>query len=208
MEREIDHWLSVTSEFTKSCLIITRHIPDINLRHKHAGRYIDLCKDGLDRAVQQQLLSLLEHKLFPKLPLSTVFQYTDLEWSNSKHGGVTEAEHHDYLDDFASDFITALQALIDDTMKSRVQAQQEADESDVYKECLAHARVASELCGGFHGRDRELKMIRAYVNEAVVSEAMVVCGPLGGGKSALLARAASLVSLYGHNYTFTIHANC
>ena len=141
--------------------------------------------------MQKQLFALLENKIFTRVPVSNIYQYTDLEWSStSKTGGVTEADNHDYLDDFAADFITAMQALIDDAMKRRTAPCLD----DIYLECLTHAQVAVEKRAGFYSFDKELKVIKNYVNVPNAGGALLLCGPPGSGKSAIIAKAASLVS--------------
>ena len=139
--------------------------------------------------MQKQLFALLETKVFTHVPVSNIFQYTDREWTGSKHGGVTEAEHNEYLDDFAADFITAMQALIDDAMKRRPVPVTD----EIYLECLTHAHAAVEKRAGFFGFDKELKLIKAYINDHKTISSLVLCGPPGCGKSALIAKAASLV---------------
>ena len=119
----------------------------------------------------------------------------DLEWSNqNKHGGVTEADHREYLDDFAADFITAMQAKIDDVAK-RAKHVTLADD-DVAMECMAHARCVAEKKEGFFEREKELKLIRAYVTDSQATGALVVKGILGSGRSAFVAKAASLVQYF------------
>ena len=65
LEQEVSEWLSLSqgSDVSKLCLVITRHFPTINLKHKSVHRYIDIDKDRIDDVMQKQLFALLENKI-------------------------------------------------------------------------------------------------------------------------------------------------
>ena len=76
----------------------------------------------------------------------------------------------------------------DKKMKERTPPPRDA----LYMECLAHAEVVNERCRRFYGRERELKSIRKYLDDTRSSSALMLCGQSGCGKTAIMAKAASM----------------
>lgn len=88
------------------------------------------------------------------------------------------------LDKFASEVLASLRTIIEEEFQQLEQI------NDLTKEDLAHKEFGSDRCGHFVGRKAMLNEITGYVRGRS-DYPLIVYGPSGSGKSALLAKAAS-----------------
>ena len=173
------------------CLLFTRSMNNVNPEHKNARDFVDTVDDDIDPLAQRQLLDLVDQKLFEKLPAFNIYQYENLEWSDSEEGGISETLHAEYLKDLASDFEAAVKRLIDANTTRR----QVLPKNDVYTECLQHFRMVKENSAMFWGRREEMRLIEDYSNDRLAGAPLVLYGHAGCGKTAVLAQTAALVSI-------------
>lgn len=158
------------------------------------GRYIDMCCKGNiwkpDEEAQAALAELKEVKLENKLRhYGRNMSKFKVFWHEQDGISLKCDEHKRYLNELAEHFYAHLTRMIRKAAKN-----EQTSKSGLINELLQHSHYARHVSKSFHGRDRELDMIRDYILEPseVSSKPMFIYGVSGSGKTSLLARVATL----------------
>ena len=96
-------------------------------------------------------------------------------------------------------YLTEFEQRVSEFLKNRVDAfsNRLQQQSDLEQEIQQHAGYAEQKLQNFRGRESSRKVIAAYIDDSTHDEtphpeqALIVYGPSGSGKSALMAKAAS-----------------
>lgn len=163
-------------------------------QRKLIGRYIDMCCKAnvwtLDEEAQAALTTLKEVKLGAKLKDDgrnlTKFK---IFWHEQDGISLKSDDHKRYLNELTEHFYSHLTRMIRKASKHG-----QKFKSGPINEVLQHSHYAQHVSKSFHGRNRELDMIRDYVlgDALTSSRPMFVYGVSGSGKTSLLARVATL----------------
>ena len=105
----------------------------------------------------------------------TSFDY-DLTWSG--------AELASHIERFTADALASLTRIVEEEFRQLEQI------DDLTREDIAHQEFGAERCRHFVGRQKILDDIAAYLKGSQ-SSPLVIYGPSGSGKSALMAKAAA-----------------
>lgn len=148
-------------------------------RDARAGAYRDL-SNGVPDEDAERRLSVLIGELEKRLPPSRLWSY-QVTWPEVSEPPVLHALCARAEQDLQSAILEEL-ALLDQL-------------SDVEQEIAAHREFAQARAMDFTGRDKTLTDLLSYVS-GQDTRPMIVSGPAGSGKTALLAQAA-LITLQG-----------
>lgn len=145
--------------------------------------------DQLDTHKQTLCDHIAEQKVPSKIHSNHIHQFT-VQWTDE--GGINEEEHAEYLETFSNDFRDAMLELIESNMKNRVKNPFGDDELGM--EILEHTHNCLKRSTRIHGRDDTLQRIRQYVMDRI-DQPLIIYGHPGMGKSCILSKAATLVSM-------------
>ena len=153
-----------------------------------AADYVDLLPIRPGLSVQpdtskRDRLAAMKSALRRRLPKGNVFEHYTAVWIQGPSGGVSR----DHLDQLCVDVFTSLARVILAEMSSL------QNEDGLQQEIDAHDRFGKERARIIEGRRPVLEVIDTYVRNDV-AEPLLIHGPSGGGKSAVMARAAENVS--------------
>nr|XP_046248190.1 NACHT domain- and WD repeat-containing protein 1 [Scatophagus argus] len=185
-----------------SALLFVREIPRQRVREgpKRLAKFMDLTADGLLDAEAQGLLTSLKSRLY-----TTLQKILNLHCVELSKGSIDpkRKEHAQYLDSICEQFISQMKARIGVMAESSVEGgrrkiwgsteEGKQEISDwVIEEVGRHASMSTELCKGLYGREGLLGKLCLSMWEStnVHHSPLVVHGPAGMGKTALLCKLA------------------
>ncbi|KAK7499076.1 hypothetical protein BaRGS_00009623 [Batillaria attramentaria] len=169
-----------------NCVMFVREIGDLldNLDKNLAKRFCDVIPGttAANSNAQAALTNLKAacQKLLPRFN----YGFGTVSWTEQ---GIDTEVHKDYIDRVCEHFYHTTRALVDRNMMRHDQLTTD----DLYHEVAGHWAVAASRCSTFVGREVPLMGIRQYITEES-SQALVVYGQSGVGKTSFLAKVASL----------------
>eukprot|EP00043_Microstomoeca_roanoka_P010733 m.101794 g.101794 ORF g.101794 m.101794 type:complete len:2172 (-) comp14987_c1_seq1:97-6612(-) len=186
--------LNISPEERESqCLWIKRTITDLHEVAERGddprtGAFIDLLPNKTVDTDARQLLSSLRDERLPKaLPDHTVLEY---KIRYAPQAGVDEMDpqHAAYIDTLVSEFTTKMISMVEQNLQI-ASTKLEADPN--IAEVIAHNDHTDTIAKSFFGRQELLnKVKRRLAPNSQAGAPLVLSGPEGSGKSALLAKLA------------------
>ena len=159
---------------------------------KSANRFIDIICEEPDRKVKVdeecELLmeSLKNDKLKRWLPSESNTASFEVLWKFDD--GIDRVQHSQYIDDFCENFHEKMRNLVDRV----AHAQFSPTLPPLVEDVITHWHVVRDHVTCFVGRSDALRVVRDYVTSND-SKPLVITGPQGSGKTALLSRIAMKV---------------
>uniref|UniRef100_A0A4W4HRE4 NACHT domain-containing protein n=1 Tax=Electrophorus electricus TaxID=8005 RepID=A0A4W4HRE4_ELEEL len=186
-EREMEQGFLSSQQDNCSAVIFVRELPQLKKseQQKHSSKFFDVTADGLLDTEAQELLNLLKHRIYNAHPSNL-----DLHSIELSKGAMDKSrkEHKDYLDNFCE--------LIVSQVKGKIGRQAASPTGPAWpwlQQELSHqAKLSEEKCAVFTGRDSLLGKLCLMMWEStnILHAPLVVYGPPGMGKSALLCKLA------------------
>ncbi|KAK1805804.1 hypothetical protein P4O66_012851, partial [Electrophorus voltai] len=186
-EREMEQGFLSSQQDNCSAVIFVRELPQLKKseQQKHSSKFFDVTADGLLDTEAQELLNLLKHRIYNAHPSNL-----DLHSIELSKGAMDKSrkEHKDYLDNFCE--------LIVSQVKGKIGRQAASPTGPAWpwlQQELSHqAKLSEEKCAVFTGQDSLLGKLCLMMWEStnILHAPLVVYGPPGVGKSALLCKLA------------------
>ncbi|XP_070575384.1 NACHT domain- and WD repeat-containing protein 1-like isoform X2 [Ptychodera flava] len=194
MEMEIENGPLASESSNDGTVWIRRVFRDIESHTNDSSIrfYIDTVGENeIDKNMQERL-NQLKNRLGSKISEGNL--KFEVSWSENGVDPEGISEHAQYIENLCSQSEAMLQPLID---KAICDVQTQQDESPViriherlYNELQQHTRYCQELCQTFQGRQELLGKIDAYLGSNS-QHPLIIHGPMGCGKTALMAKAAA-----------------
>ncbi|XP_007240267.3 NACHT domain- and WD repeat-containing protein 1 [Astyanax mexicanus] len=186
-EWEMEQGFLRTSQDNPSAVIFVRDLPPLKKseQQKHTLKFLDVTADGLLDKEAQELLTKLKERIHSACADDPGFHHIEL----SKGAiDVNRKEHKEYLENFCKQIVSQLKGKI---------SRQTAPPAVpgwlwLQQELLHHANLSKKQCAVFCGRDGLLGKICLVMWESSNMQhgPLVVSGPPGSGKTAVLCRLA------------------
>lgn len=180
-EQEITLGVFDAPKIEGSAFCFVREITDLP-DDERAGKLIDLDGDTVDGTAQERLADL-KRRLEDHLDKS--YRLLPVDWKD----WTSDRPPERYLDQLCRDVRDRLASVIEEETAPRPGPPSDPGDQEI----AAHARAVRELVWRFHGRGAILDRIHDYVSSRT-SYPLVVVGEPGVGKSALMAKAAEVLS--------------
>ena len=176
----------------KSCLCINRVFTNLKLNKgytKILNKYIDMSDDDstIDKKSSKMLTSMKENLLPELLPEENIVQY-QIDWDEDGINPDFNAQHKDYMISLLNRVEDYCMKIIDNTKTSF----DESESFDLLSEDIKHhARILKYYCQNFRGRRKAIQAVEDYLRK-YSRNPLVIHGPIGSGKSAVMAMAANI----------------
>uniref|UniRef100_A0A3B1K070 NACHT and WD repeat domain containing 1 n=1 Tax=Astyanax mexicanus TaxID=7994 RepID=A0A3B1K070_ASTMX len=173
------------SQDNPSAVIFVRDLPPLKKseQQKHTLKFLDVTADGLLDKEAQELLTKLKERIHSACADDPGFHHIELS-----KGAIDRKEHKEYLENFCKQIVSQLKGKI---------SRQTAPPAVpgwlwLQQELLHHANLSKKQCAVFCGRDGLLGKICLVMWESLNMQhgPLVVSGPPGSGKTAVLCRLA------------------
>ena len=196
LEKEISEGILNLPDPQRQALIYKRTIKDIHTSSlEHLQDYTPVKKeiDGweIDKESQEKLKRLMEY-------LETHMGEKDItNFQTNLEGNceINSEDHEEYLNNLANTMEKDLKSLIHENYSHHTKPDRRLPKyrDDCLPERQLHKEIFRELANGFVGRDTLLTQIERYLTDPRQNyHPLVMCGPTGSGKSALLAKAEEM----------------
>ncbi|CAG0888380.1 unnamed protein product [Darwinula stevensoni] len=188
-EREVIRGILNVRNTKNHCLAYVRYINNINLQNlRRASQFVDIVNRNIDTESSKLLANLRDERLPAKLESTNLQRYT-VEWIGRE--GLDKGTHEEYLQHFITHFYRNITKLVDRAMRK----EDSSTQGQIITEILQHLHACNNSVKVFYGREEDLEKIREYIAGAS-DKPMVLHGEGGCGKTSMLAKSASLTSLW------------
>ncbi|XP_072516937.1 NACHT domain- and WD repeat-containing protein 1 [Salminus brasiliensis] len=205
-EWEIEQGLLKTGQDNPSAVIFVRDLPPLKKseQQKHTLKFLDVTADGLLDTDAQELLTKLKQRIHSACSTDLCFHHIEL----SKGAiDVNRKEHKEYLENFCKQMVSQIKGKI---------GRQTAPPTGpgwqwLQQELFHHSNLSSKKCAAFCGRDGLLGKLCLTMWESSNTHhaPLIVYGPPGSGKTALLCRLAQeMRAVLGPQAVVTLRLLC
>ncbi|KAL6469272.1 hypothetical protein MHYP_G00227960 [Metynnis hypsauchen] len=186
-EWEIEQGFLRTQQDDPSAVIFIRDLPQLKKsdQQKHVSKFYDVTADGLLDTEAQELLTNLKQRINSACSSNLSLHRVELSKAAIDEN---RKEHKDYLENFCKQIVSQIKAKIDrqtapPTAPGWLWLQQEL---------FHHSKLSNEKYAVFCGRDALLGKLSVTMWESSSTQhpPLVVYGPPGSGKTALLCKMA------------------
>ncbi|XP_066504213.1 NACHT domain- and WD repeat-containing protein 1 [Hoplias malabaricus] len=169
-----------------SAIVFVRELPQLKKseQQKHVSKFFDVTADGLLDTEAQELLTSLKQRIYTCSNDHTIHR---VELSKAAIDENSK-EYKDYLESFCKQIVSQIKEKIDRQASAPVSPQWVW----LQQELFHHAKLSSEMCAVFCGRDglRGKLSLKMWESSNIPHAPLVVYGPPGCGKTALLCKLA------------------
>ena len=194
LEREGQYGVTQNVDPQNNCLQLQRTIVDLEnyVSYPQAAKFIDVTYDVLDKKwkVEEDCRTALDafknQTLRRWLPEPNNAASFEILWKFED--GVDVKQHAEYVTEMCTAFHNKMKSLVDRV----AHAQRSETLPPLLVEVMAHWQESQRHLDGFVGRRDALNVLRQYVTSND-TKPLVITGPPGAGKTALLSKAAAEV---------------
>lgn len=164
-------------------LCILRTIENIqdDIQNPNAAKFVDMAENQLKIDEEaQNMLSTLKSNVSPAAEVFTI------PWDSER--GVNPSVHRSYLDQLN----TVVHNKMIEMIETAVLKQNKVLENPLVTEIIHHLSICKARCKTFQGREKILDQVTSYFHRNS-TQALVVYGNSGSGKTSVMAKAASLI---------------
>ncbi|XP_074640266.1 NACHT and WD repeat domain-containing protein 2-like [Tubulanus polymorphus] len=161
------------------------HDIDMHLADEEARAYVDSRLEDGNYEIDMESYkdqNALRGEIEASLP-STNLKRLTIAWDDIENAAARES----YLTEFGNSVYSSIMEIVERGVKKYVAV------DNLYEDVLHHWKYAKYYATKFYGRSDELERIRAYLSE-VSDKPLVISGPNGVGKTALMSYAASKIN--------------
>ncbi|XP_012940861.1 uncharacterized protein LOC101863359 [Aplysia californica] len=173
-------------ERENNCVVLLRDIDDLfdNLEEcNKTKRYCDITPGTNEvNGDAHVALNQMRGYVLESVPKFNV-AVTQVHWTED---GITPTAHKDYLNRVTNHFYHTIRDLVD----RNIQTHSELVSDSLYHEVIQHWSLVKSRCSTFVGREDQLQQLKKYLTTET-SQALVVHGDSGVGKTSFMAKAVS-----------------
>ncbi|CAH1785829.1 unnamed protein product [Owenia fusiformis] len=177
------------TEIQSNCIWFRRNIDDMKGKYvdPKAREYVDLLpmRPVIDPVLKEKLSSL-DKRMTDQMSPSCIINNT-CQWSKEGISPLTNRNHFVYLEKVNTEFTQIINRhMLNITTPMPDESQ---DKLNLFEEVQQHIGYCHQRSREFHGRKEQLSTIKTYLRSNTKAP-LIIYGPSGMGKSALIAKAA------------------